>query len=132
MIWNSQSECPGVRKFAENMKEALMKAHDAIIEAHSDQMHQANKHSLDSPFKEGALVYLSTKNLRLPKVCARKLVPKYLGLYCTTQEIVPSTTFKLDLPKEMLSRGSTNVFHPSLCYGLAPFPCLTLYLCDCD
>ena len=33
MIWNTQSEYPGVRKFSQDMKLAVMMAHDSVIEA---------------------------------------------------------------------------------------------------
>ena len=61
-----------------------MKAHDAIIEARINQASQAKKRRKNSPLKLGDLLYLSTKNLRLPKARARKLVPKYMGTYRIT------------------------------------------------
>lgn len=56
-----------------------MATHDAIIAARMSQTIQANKHRCLSTLKEDNLVYLSTKNLNLPKGQAQKLVPKYLG-----------------------------------------------------
>ena len=33
MVWNNNSEYPGVRKFAQKMKDAILTAHDAILAA---------------------------------------------------------------------------------------------------
>ncbi|KZV87925.1 hypothetical protein EXIGLDRAFT_589713, partial [Exidia glandulosa HHB12029] len=70
---------PGVARFVEMMRETLFAAHDRIIAARVRQTEQANRKRQPAPFKENDLVYLSTKNLRLPKHTARKLVPKYIG-----------------------------------------------------
>ncbi|KZT40049.1 hypothetical protein SISSUDRAFT_970661, partial [Sistotremastrum suecicum HHB10207 ss-3] len=70
---------PGVRVFAERMKEALMSAHDAILSARVKQTIQANKRRRPATFALGDLVYVSTAHLSLPKGRARKLVPKYVG-----------------------------------------------------
>ncbi|TDL15858.1 hypothetical protein BD410DRAFT_732031, partial [Rickenella mellea] len=58
MIWESRSEYPGVRTFAQKMKDAIMSAHDAIIAARVKQTRQANKHRRPAPFVAGDLVYL--------------------------------------------------------------------------
>ena len=63
MIWSSKSEYPGVNEFASKMKEALMKAHDAIIKAQVKQMDNTNKCHSKADFKADELVYLLTKNL---------------------------------------------------------------------
>jgi hypothetical protein len=55
MIWNSNSEYPGVRVFAQKMKNAVL------------------------AFVKGDFVYLSAQNLSLPKGRARKLAPKFVG-----------------------------------------------------
>ena len=67
LVWPSESEYPGVQAFAQRMKDAIMMAHDAIIEARAAQVVQANKHRRAASFGVGDLVYLSTKNLSLPK-----------------------------------------------------------------
>ncbi|KDQ13222.1 hypothetical protein BOTBODRAFT_111844, partial [Botryobasidium botryosum FD-172 SS1] len=79
MVWNVQSKYPGVRKYAQMIKNAIIAAHDAILEARVKQTIQANKKRIPAKFKEGEYVYLSTKNLKIPKGRARKLVPKYIG-----------------------------------------------------
>lgn len=39
----------------------------------------ANQSRSLAPFKLGDLVYVSTKNLTIPKLRAQKLAPKYIG-----------------------------------------------------
>ena len=67
MIWNTQSEYPGVRVFTQRMKDAVMNAHDAIIAACVKSTSVANRKRKEAPFVKGDLVYLSTENLSLPK-----------------------------------------------------------------
>jgi hypothetical protein len=113
-VFNATSEYPGVRVFAQRMKDSILTAHDAILEARVKQTRQANKHRREAPFVLGDLVYLSTKNLSLPKSRARKLVPKYIGPFRITRVIVPGATYALDLPSELRQRGTHNAFHASL------------------
>ena len=46
----------------------------------------------------GDLVYLSTKNLSLPKGSTRKLCPKYVGPYKVAKADLDSLTYTLELP----------------------------------
>lgn len=70
----------GIRDFAVWARANLLMAHDAIIEAHINTAFQSNKHwGPEISYVVGQLVYLSTKNLTLPKNCAWKLAPKYIG-----------------------------------------------------
>jgi hypothetical protein len=78
------------------------------------QTTQANKRRLEAPFKEGDLVYLSTKNLKIPKERVRKLVPKYIGPFKIIQVVVPGATFKLELPPDMVKRRIYDTFHADL------------------
>lgn len=73
LVWESESEYPGVTQFAQRMKEAIMAAHDAIIAARMNQLVQVNKHRRPVPFKVGDFVYLSTCNLSILTGRARKL-----------------------------------------------------------
>ena len=71
---------PGVETFVRQALENLAMAHDAIIESRIGQTYYANKRKGTAPkFEVGDLVYLSTKNLSMPKGRARKLIPKYIG-----------------------------------------------------
>ncbi|KAF9447436.1 hypothetical protein P691DRAFT_637823, partial [Macrolepiota fuliginosa MF-IS2] len=72
---------PGVKIFVQRMKDTVMSAHDAIINARVKQTHLANKKWHEAPFTTGDLVYLSTKNLSILKGRARKLAPKFIGLF---------------------------------------------------
>lgn len=114
LVWTSESEYPGVQVFAQQMKEAIMTAHDAIIEACVGQVVQVNKHRRPASFTKGDLVYLSTKNLSLPKGHTQKLVPKYLGPFRISRVLVEGATYQLDLSDEMKARGLNNAFHASL------------------
>jgi len=114
MIWKVEDEFPGVRKFAEQMKMAIMGAHDAIIASRIENTVQANRKRVTASHKEGDLVYLSTKNISLPKGMARKLAPKYLGPFAITMVLKEGATYRLDLSEELLKRGINNSFHASL------------------
>jgi hypothetical protein len=114
LLWNREDKYPGVKKFAAKIKGAIMLAHDAIIAACVKQTRQANKHRRQVPFKENDLVYLSTKNLSLPKGRSRKLCPKFIGPFKILKEIEPGAAYILDLPKELKKRGVNASFHASL------------------
>ncbi|KIK53993.1 hypothetical protein GYMLUDRAFT_118118, partial [Collybiopsis luxurians FD-317 M1] len=72
---------PGIRTYAQKMKEAVMQAHDSILNARVKQTRDANRRRRPAPFEEGDLAYISTKNISFPKGYARKLVPKFIGPY---------------------------------------------------
>ena len=50
------------------------------------------------------MVYLSTKNLALPKGRARKLLPRYIGPYKVVKVHTATSTVMLELPPELVSR----------------------------
>ena len=100
MIWKVEDEFPGVQKFAERMKLAIMSAHDAIIASRVENTIQANKKRAMANYKDGDLVYLSTKNISLPKGLARKLAPKFLGPFAITRVLKDGATYQLDLSEE--------------------------------
>lgn len=115
MIWESPdaSKYPGVRAFALRMKSAIMSAHDAVLSARVKQTYEANKHRRECPLEKGDLVYVSTKNISLPKGTARKLTPKYIGPYRIIDDY-RNNSYKLDLPPRLKQRGVHPVFHSSL------------------
>ena len=115
MIWNSSksNEYPNVKIFAQKKKLALMSAHDSIIAARVKQTRVANRQRQEVPFKEGDLVYLSTKNITFPKGLARKFVPKYIGPYKILRDF-NNQSFKVELPSHLKQRGVHDVFHASL------------------
>ena len=72
----------GVKQFTLQAKWDLMVAHNVIIANHIQQTFHANKkHHTSNLHHVGDHMYLLTQNLTLPKGRARKLVPKYIGLY---------------------------------------------------
>ena len=92
-----------------------MLAHDAIIEAQVNQTHHANKRRREEPeFEKGSYVYLSTKNLNLPKGRAKKLLPRYIGPYKVLQTWPKTSNCQLELPQELLNRRIHDKFHSSL------------------
>ena len=105
----------GVKSFANNALQGLADAHDAIIEARTFQTHAADKRRSDEPkIAAGDLVYLSTKNLNMPKDRARKLCPKYIGPYRVAEARPRSSDYKLELPLALQKRRIHPVFHVSL------------------
>jgi hypothetical protein len=113
LIWDSSSEYPGVRVFAQRMKDAVMAAHDAIISARVKQTKLANRRRKPAPFTEGDFVYVSTKNLTLPKNRSRKLVPKFIGPFKILKDF-GNSSYKIDLPSELKRKGIHPSFHASL------------------
>ncbi|QRV96838.1 Transposon Ty3-I Gag-Pol polyprotein [Ceratobasidium sp. AG-Ba] len=114
ITWNTQSEFSGVRRFLAKQKEAIIAAHNAKIAVRVRQIEQANKHCRAADFKPGDLVYLSMKNMRLPKRFARKLVPKFIGPHKIESEITKGTTYKIELASALKARGIRPTFHASL------------------
>jgi Chromo (CHRromatin Organisation MOdifier) domain len=105
----------GVKSFAEKALTNLAIAHDSIIASRSFQAHYANRsRSAEEPLKEGDLVYLSTKNLNLPKNRARKLMPTYVGPYPIIRASPSTSNYTLKLPIELEARNIHPTFHVSL------------------
>ena len=75
---------------------------------------QANHKRAKVDHKVGDLVYLSMKNISLPKGQACKLAPKYLGSFAVTKVLKEGATYQLDLNKELLKWGINQAFHASL------------------
>lgn len=118
---------PGVTQFARQVQDNLLAAHDAILESRISQTYQANmrrrsEHTnsdgKESLFSVGKQVYLSTKNLTLPKKRAKKLLPKYIGPFVITKAMPESSTYELELSSELKARGIHSRFHASV---LRPF-----------
>jgi hypothetical protein len=63
---------------------------------------------------EGMLVYLSTKNLSLPKGRASKLLPKFVRPYRVQKALLHCSDSELELPEVLASRRVHNWFHASL------------------
>ena len=106
---------PRVEMFVQQALENLAMAHNAIIESQIRQTYHANKRKGIMPkFEVGDLVYLSTKNLSMPKGQARKLIPKYIGPMKVVRWHTTSNTYTLDLPDQLKAHRVHPMFHVGL------------------
>ena len=85
-------------------------------------------------YSPGDFVYLSTRNLTLPKGRAKKLQPKYIGLYKVVEAHTAASTVKLELPPELTAWWVHPTFHMSLVWAHIPnnderFPHHDMALC---
>ena len=90
-----------------------MSVHDSILAAQVKQTRNASRKWQLAPFKEGELVYISTKNTSFVKGLMQKLIPKYIGPYKIIKDF-KNQSFLIDLPSPLKQRGVHNVFHVSL------------------
>ena len=82
--------------------------------SHVRQTIQANKHRSPEPIiKQGDFVYLSTKELNLPKGHAKKLLPLFIRPYEVLKTNPESSTYTIKLPPELEARGIHPTFHIS-------------------
>ena len=114
-IRNDKVVSQGIKAFAASALQNLADAHDAIIEARTFQTHAANKLRKEEPrISVGDLVYLSTKNLNLPKGRARKLCPKFVGPFKVAKTHPETSNYTLELPTALQARNIFPKFHVSL------------------
>ena len=112
-----------------------MMAHYTIIESHVVQSHHANhQHASGVRYSPGDFVYLSMKNLTLPKGRAKKLQPKYIGLYKVVEAHTVASTVKLELLPELTAQWVHPTFHVSLVRAHVPnnnkrFPHRNMAMC---
>jgi len=89
--------------------------HDALITDRISLQKYTNKKRCKEPeIKINNFVYLSTKNLAMPKGRANKLVPKYVGLYKVTKAIPSMSNYKLELLIKLIKQWIHKRFHMSL------------------
>ncbi|KEP47240.1 integrase core domain protein, partial [Rhizoctonia solani 123E] len=93
MLVRTNTDLKGVKEHAQLIKYTQMMAHDTIIAQRPLQTIQANKGHCPAPFKEGDLVFVSTKNMAIPEGKLHKLVNKFIGLIKIEQEVVKGTTY---------------------------------------
>ena len=118
---STDTQFTGVKRFAQQVLWNLTMAHDAIIEHRMMRAHHANRRRQPSEhFSPGDLVYLSTKNLSLPKGRAKKLLPKFIGPYKVVEVHTAASTVTLDLPPELTARRVHPTFHASLIRAHVP------------
>jgi hypothetical protein len=114
-IRSNETFAQGVKSFAANALRNLADAHDAIIETRVFQTEYANSRRREEPkITVGDLVYLSTKNLTLPKNRTRKLCPKFIGPFKVAKSQPESSNYTLELPAVLQERGIFPTFHVSL------------------
>ena len=105
----------GVKSFAEKALTNIAIAHDSIIANHTFQTHYANRSRLaEDPLKNGDLIYLSTKNLNLPKHRAQKLMLTFISLYPIIKSNPETSNYTLKLPIKLEAWNIHPNFHVSL------------------
>jgi len=105
----------GVKMFARNALKNMTLVHDALIKDRiSQQKYTDKKQHREPEIKINDLIYLSTKNIAMPKGRAIKLVLKYVGPYKIMKAIPLTSNYELELPMELLKRRIHNRFHVSL------------------
>ena len=114
-IRSDENFAQGVKSFALIALQNLADAHDAIIEARVFQADKTNKKRGNEPnIAVGDLVYLSTKNLNMPKNRAQKLCPKYIGPYKVSKAYPEFSNYTLELPMALQGRRILQKFHVAL------------------
>jgi hypothetical protein len=111
-ICTNQAIPKGIRTFAEQALQNLADTHNMIIKLHVFQTSQANKCRGMEP--TGDIVYLSMKNLNLPRKWTKKLCLKFVGPYkvlCASPEM---SNYILELPKALQKHRIIPTFHVSL------------------
>ena len=64
---SKKNEYSRVRTFVQKVKDAILQVHNAILQARVKQTRHTNRHRRVSPFELNNLVYVSTKNMNLPR-----------------------------------------------------------------
>ncbi len=108
-------DVPAATQFAEDMQAAITHTKVMLQAARSRMQHQEkSRRSEGTLYREGDLVMLSTKHIKLLYKGCPKLMPRFVGPFKVTEVINP-VAFRLELPKTFRIH---NVFHASL---LKPF-----------
>jgi hypothetical protein len=105
----------GIKTFANQALWNLMDAHNAIIETRVFQTQCVNNHHQKEPvIAQGDLVFLSTKNLNLPKGRAAELCPRFIGPYRVLRAKPETSNYELELPTALQKQRIHPMFHVSL------------------
>ena len=110
-LLRKQDRLPQVTQFTARLEEALHRAKQCLVAARDRAKRWADSRRTALSFSPGALVLLSTKNLRLRSVGSRKLLPKWVGPFKVART-VSAVAYRLELPLTM--RAIHPVFHVSL------------------
>jgi hypothetical protein len=96
---------PVVQMFAQQALHNMAVAHDTLIEAQVFQTYYAYRRWCKEPdIKTDDLVYLSKKNMAMPKGRARKLMPKFIGPYRVMKTYPETSNYMLELPPQLAKR----------------------------
>ena len=110
-----QTPHKGIKQFTQQALWNLIDVHNTILEHRVMQTHYSNKHWGPSViYLENDMVYLSTKNLALPRGQARKLMLRFLGPYRVLKAMNHSLNVTLELPPELKDRRISPTFHTNL------------------
>jgi hypothetical protein len=114
-IWDADKPdgFPGVCVFAKKMHSVAMHAHDCIIAVCVKSVQNVNCKCIKAPFAVNAFIYISTKNISLPKGMTRKLSPKFIGPYQIPEDF-GNHSFRVKLLVSLTRRGVHDVFHALL------------------
>jgi hypothetical protein len=114
MLIQTDTNLEGVKEHTCSIKFTQMMAHDAILAQQPIQSMHANKGQRPAPFIQGDLVFVSTKNMSVPKGKSHKLVNKYIGLLEIEEVVVEGTTYQVKLPDELKRQSIKSAFHALL------------------
>jgi len=108
------SGVPGIKHFIACTLQNLADVYDAIIESRVRQTNNMNRccHK-DNVFMVGDPVFVSTLDLLLPKGCATKLLPKYVGPFKVLEAHLNTSTYKVELPFQLKAQNLYDWFHRS-------------------
>jgi len=110
---------PGVKRFINQAINNVEMAHNATIQSCVSQTWHTNHwQRKDDPFAISDKVYLSIKNLNLPKNRSRKLMAKFIRPYKVTSNYLEDSRYTLELPNELKAQRIHPLFHVSC---LCPF-----------
>ena len=92
----------GIEEFVNTAVQHINDAFDSILQHQVFTQRQADKRRREEPLiSKGDKVYLSTKDLALPKGRAAKLLPKFIGPYLVLEATPEMSTYRLDLPETL-------------------------------
>ncbi|CAI5484152.1 unnamed protein product [Closterium sp. Yama58-4] len=112
-----ENPVPRSQQFVSELQAARDKAAEFIRKANTAASRYADRHRRNLPFRDGQMVLLDTKNLKLPQPA--KLHPRYVGPFRIIRMLTPITA-KLLLPDDWKIH---DAFHVSLLrHYVAPQP----------
>jgi hypothetical protein len=111
-----EAAVPTAQRLAQRVNQGIRRAQTLLNAARQRQKAYADARRSERSFEEGAVVLLSTKNIRLKTPGAQKLMPLFVGPFKILKQVGP-VAYKLDLPDTV--KQMHPVFHVSL---LRPYP----------